>query len=32
MRWKDALQDYQHYLGIERGLSENSIKSYRRDV
>ncbi|MEM6893697.1 MAG: site-specific tyrosine recombinase XerD [Bacteroidota bacterium] len=32
MRWKDALQDYQHYLGIERGLSENSMKSYRRDV
>ncbi|MBT8302383.1 MAG: site-specific tyrosine recombinase XerD [Maribacter sp.] len=32
MKWKLALQDYNHYLKIERGLSENSIKNYLRDV
>ncbi len=32
MRWTDALKDYQHYLKIERGLSENSIKNYRFDL
>jgi len=32
MKWKLALQDYNHYLKIERGLSENSIKNYIRDV
>ncbi|MEL6918621.1 MAG: site-specific tyrosine recombinase XerD [Bacteroidota bacterium] len=32
MNWKQALQDYQHYLKIERGLSHNSIQNYSLDV
>ena len=32
MNWKQALQDYQHYLKIERGLAQNSIKNYAWDV
>ncbi|MFD2588254.1 site-specific tyrosine recombinase XerD [Croceitalea marina] len=32
MKWSQALQDYKHYLKIERGLSENSIKNYTLDV
>ena len=32
MNWNNALLDYQHYLKIERGLSENSISSYSNDV
>jgi integrase/recombinase XerD len=32
MKWKQTLQDYNHYLKIERGLSENSIKNYIWDV
>ncbi|KQC29456.1 site-specific tyrosine recombinase XerD [Flagellimonas eckloniae] len=32
MNWKQALQDYQHYLKIERGLSDNSISSYVLDL
>ncbi|PCJ93218.1 MAG: tyrosine recombinase XerD [Flavobacteriaceae bacterium] len=32
MNWKQATQDYQHYLKIERGLSENSIKNYVLDI
>ncbi len=32
MNWKQAIQDYQLYLKIERGLSINSIDSYLRDV
>lgn len=32
MTWKNALKDYQHYLRIERGLSDNSITNYSFDV
>jgi len=32
MKWQQAIQDYSHYLKIERGLSQNSINSYKQDV
>lgn len=32
MEWHKTLQDYQHYLQIERGLSSNSIENYRYDI
>ncbi|APY00096.1 site-specific tyrosine recombinase XerD [Lacinutrix venerupis] len=32
MKWANALKDYQLYLKIERGLSENSISNYSYDV
>ena len=32
MKWKQAILDYNHYLNIERGLSENTIDNYIRDV
>jgi len=32
VKWKNAITDYQHYLRIERGLSENSIMNYMMDV
>ncbi|WP_158976289.1 site-specific tyrosine recombinase XerD [Cellulophaga sp. L1A9] len=32
MKWNNALNDYQNYLKIERGLSENSISSYSLDL
>jgi integrase/recombinase XerD len=32
MTWKLFLKDYQTYLQIERGLSNNTIESYQRDV
>lgn len=32
MKWEDAIQDYQHYLKIERGYADNTISSYIRDV
>ena len=32
MKWHDALNDYQLYLKIERGLSQNSIANYSFDI
>ncbi len=32
MNWKQALQDYRHYLKIERGLAHNSIENYGFDI
>ncbi len=32
MKWKNALKDYEYYLKIERGLSQNSIDNYSFDV
>lgn len=32
MKWHNALNDYQNYLKIERGLSKNSIDNYSRDI
>ncbi|WP_111684252.1 site-specific tyrosine recombinase/integron integrase [Winogradskyella tangerina] len=32
MNWSNALNDYQHYLKIERGLSHNSIENYSYDI
>lgn len=29
---QDILQTYIYYLRIERGLSENTLKSYQRDI
>ncbi len=32
MKWENALLDYKNYLRIERGLSENTIVNYSRDL
>lgn len=32
MNWENALEDYKHYLRLERGLSANSITGYSYDV
>ena len=32
MNWIRAIEDYQHYLKIERGLAANSIKNYVWDI
>ncbi|WP_144667431.1 site-specific tyrosine recombinase XerD [Dokdonia sp. Hel_I_53] len=32
MKWEHALKDYKNYLRIERGLSENTIVNYSRDL
>ncbi len=32
VNWEQAIQDYLHYLRLERGLSDNSVQNYRRDV
>ncbi len=32
MNWEQAIQDYRNYLKLERGLSENTLQNYQRDV
>ncbi|GLB53850.1 tyrosine recombinase XerC [Neptunitalea chrysea] len=32
MNWKTAIKDYEFYLKIERGLSENSVNNYIFDI
>ena len=32
MKWPNAIEDYQNYLKLERGLSENTISGYTRDL
>lgn len=32
MNWNQALHDFKYYLKIERGLSENSVQAYGRDL
>ena len=32
MKWTHTLKDFEHYLQIERGLSKNTLESYRLDV
>ena len=32
MKWKNAINDFQLFLNIERGLSQNTIDSYSRDL
>lgn len=32
MNWDNAIQDYRHYLKIERGLAHNTIENYSLDV
>ena len=32
MNWQQAIKDYQNYLKIERGLSQNSILNYSMDI
>ncbi|MBO0331778.1 site-specific tyrosine recombinase XerD [[Muricauda] lutisoli] len=32
MNWQQAIKDYQDYLKIERGLSQNSILNYSMDI
>jgi len=32
MKWQQVLRDYQNYLRLERGLSENSIINYSLDI
>ena len=32
VNWEQAIQDYLHFLRLERGLADNSVRNYRRDV
>lgn len=32
MKWNNALRDFEHYLKIERGLSNHTLINYRLDV
>ena len=29
---KTAIEEFLHYLSVERGLAENTIAAYRRDL
>ena len=31
MNWEDSLKDFQHFLKLEKSLSENSIEAYTND-
>ena len=32
MKWEEEIRDFKNYLRLERGLSENSIEAYIRDI
>jgi integrase/recombinase XerD len=32
VNWEQAIADFRHYLQIERGLAQNSIQNYTRDI
>lgn len=32
MRWEEELEDFQSYLKLERGLTDNSVKAYLTDI
>ena len=32
MKWQNAIKDFQLFLKIERGLSQNTIDGYSRDL
>ena len=32
MKWKNGITDYKNYLRLERGLSDNTIDNYSRDL
>ncbi|WP_186992367.1 site-specific tyrosine recombinase XerD [Constantimarinum furrinae] len=32
MKWQQTLKDYQNYLKIERGLSDNTVYNYSHDI
>ena len=32
MKWQPIIRDYSHYLRIEKGLSDNTLENYLRDV
>jgi integrase/recombinase XerD len=32
MQWESEIKDFKNYLKLERGLSENSIEAYLRDI
>ncbi|MDZ7847262.1 MAG: site-specific integrase [Owenweeksia sp.] len=32
MNWNTAIQDFVNYLRLERGMAENTITSYQRDL
>lgn len=32
MKWKEAIEDFAKYLELERGLSQNTVEAYSRDL